>query len=792
VVIADSLHVTGGLWQLSSVSAEAADFVDRDTEIAEVRQCLADARLVTVLGPGGVGKTQVALRVARRAADRYPGGVRVVGLSRLREPELLANTVAASLGLMQMEARQQLDAVLDYLRPRRFLLVLDTCEHLVGACSVFAETVLRETPLVTILTTSRQPLHANGEHTYCLPPLPVPAAGDRSAGVPPPRPDSLTGAGDAAELLARRAGAADPGFAVTAATWPDVVRVCRRLDGMPLAIELAAVRLRALPLRELADRLDKRFDTLAARRGGTPRHQTLRAAIGWSYDLCTGAERALWARLSVFAGSFDVAAAEEVCAGRGVPREDIADILIGLVDKSVVLREGERYRMLDTIREFGADELAASGEAALYQGRHVAWYLRIARTFARHFLDNDQLARMSALRSEHDNLRAAMQYGLDSGNEPLIRDGAELATALYGYWAVSGRLREARHWLGLALGALPAGPSPDRAWALIVRGYLGSFAGANEDAVAQTTQGVTMARTLGDQGLLLARAYLYQEMALMFDGQLKEAFAAGAEAERRLKALRDRTGLLFLDAQIGHLHELAGDFAAAAEACQRGIGRLSQHGVIGEQWLQGSFYIIAGLALFFRGGREAQSERCFNRALPIKFGLGDIVGCGYALEGLGWVAVRKERWVRAAWLLGSAGSLWEQAGARLGRNPIMEEFHRRAVDAARQAIGGQRFEALCGDGAGYPLNALIKPATTDAEALPGLDSPPGDGGPVLSELTPRERQVAELIVSGLSNREVAARLVVSKRTVDAHVEHIFAKLAITSRVQLVGLLVRGG
>ncbi|MBO0805029.1 MAG: LuxR family transcriptional regulator [Nocardiopsaceae bacterium] len=766
------------------------ELVGRRAEVAEVCRALADARMVTIIGPGGVGKTRVALRAVRQSANHFPDGESFVELSGLLNPRLLPDTVAARLGLARQESRQPLDTVLDHLRPRRFLLALDTCEHLVEECAMFAETVLREAPDVTILATSRQPLDAVGEHTYQLSPLPVPDAIEDPGGafVPGPRPVTLTGAGNAAELFARRAVAADPAFTVTSDNWADAVRVCRRLDGIPLAIELAAVRLRALPLRELADRLDRRFDTLAARRTGTPRHQTLRTAIEWSYDLCTEAERTLWARLSVFAGGFDIAAAEEICSSPDLPPDQILPTLVGLVEKSVVTMDDDRYRMLDTIREFGAGRLAASGQERTCRERFTDRYLEAARVFDRHFMDHDQLARLRAMRAEHANLRAAIQYGLTSDDERMVRVGAELATALHGYWTIAGLPREGTYWLGMALDRLPDGPSAERAWALITLGYLDNYAGEPVRAVAETRDGIQMALDLGDDGLLLARAYTYQNMALMFNGQLEEAFAAEIVARPLLEALNDRIGLLFLDAQMGHLYELALDLDSALAATDRCLDRLregSVTGEIGERWMQSYCLMVVGLAQLFLG-RDDEATSNFGRSLPMSHERGDTVGCGYALEGLGWISESKQRWTRAAWLLGAADARWKEAGARLGGNPILEEIHGQRADSARRNLGEARFTELFDTGATCPLEDVIAKAVGDADDL-GWSGEPGGGRPAgdpSAELTRREREIAGLVASGMSNREIAEQLVISRRTVDSHVEHIFAKLGVSSRLQL--------
>jgi non-specific serine/threonine protein kinase len=793
----DSLGIAGVRLNTGRLPSEVTGFIGRGAELKRVAGLLTSARLVTVTGPGGVGKTRLALRAATRAAREFTDGACFADLSGLRDPELLPDTVATCLGLPAQDSRSQLSVVLAYLAPRRLTLILDTCEHVIDACAIFAEAAIREAPGVTVVATSRQPLDVIGEHTFVLAPLPVregravPRSSHRDLRARDAKAPAAAESGDAIDLFLQRAEAAVPGFALTDANWADAVRLCRRLDGMPLAIELAAVRLRALPLGELADRVEQRFEVVTSgRRGGVPRHQTLRTAIDWSYDLCTEAERELWARLSVFAGTFDVAAVEDVCAegapapddqgGRGnqtLADDGIVSTFTSLVEKSVVQRDGSRYRMLDTLREFGAERLAASGRERSLRDRHLRWYLALARYFGDHFLDSDQAAHYRRLRAEHDNLRAAMQYALTAANESRVRDGNELATALYGYWHMSGLMREGRHWLSLALRSLPPGSSPDRAWALIVRGYIATFGADVPQSVMDTEQGLAMARDLGDEDLLMARSWLYSNLALTFANRHDEAMAAAREAERRLTALDDRIGLLCLDAQIGHLHGLAGRPAESVEACERGLRRLGQSD---ECWIQSYYHLVAGCALFFMGGRESDSVASVTRALRVKHELGDIAGCGYALEVLAWVAAANGGSARAAWLLGGADPLWKDAGGRLGANPIMEDYHLRAEKRARDDLGQARFADLFTQAAGSGRDQVVKAALDNTDDLRVTDG----RGEAAGLLTKREWEIADLVAAGLSNREIASRLVIAKRTVDAHVEHIFAKLGISSRVQL--------
>jgi predicted ATPase/DNA-binding CsgD family transcriptional regulator len=759
--------------QRSQLPAEVTGFIGRKAELARVVALLDSSRLVMVAGPGGVGKTRIALRAASQVADGYSDGVCLVELSALEDPALLPDIVAEGLRLPEPGGRTRADAVFGYLRDRRLLLVLDTCEHLIDACAAFAERVLSEAPGVTMLATSRQPLDVDGEHSCMVDPLPVPASGAAA----PPHPG-----GDAVELFAERAAAAVPGFRVTAANRADVIRLCQLLDGIPLAIELAAVRLRALPLPELTRRLDNRFQILTSgRRGAVPRHQTLRTATEWSHRLCSPAEQQLWARLSVFAGPFDVAAVSEVCPDPGTPHEQTLAALVGLVDKSVVLREardGRQYRMLDTLREFGAELLGATGEEAAVRGRLIARYLRMARRFDENFLEGDQPALLGELRAEHPNIRAALECALRSqpGREG---DAAALATALHAYWQVSGRLQEGSDWLGTIIGRLDD-TSPYRARALAVRGRLATVQGNSAAALADIREGIRIASEQGDEPAV-ARGYLYLNLALALGGQHGEALAAGEEAVRRLEAAGDRTGLACIQPQLAQLYQLAGQPDRALEQCATGRRMLGELGT--EQWITAGLHLAAGFAQFRQPADQAGCAESAGSALRARQALGDVVGIAYALELFGWLAAEGRRHERAAWLLGAAGPLWTRAGSRLSNTAILEGFHQEAERAARHALGDRRYAALAAAGAQQPLDVVIEHAIANADAPRGPDA--GTGSlPAGGGLTNRELEIAALVANGMSNREIGSSLFISKRTVDAHVEHIFGKLGISSRVQL--------
>ena len=757
--------------------AEVTGFVGRQRELAVLDGLLGTARLVTVTGPGGVGKTRVALRAAAKGRGQFADGICLAELGGLHDPDLLPHTVATCLGLPGRDTGSQADAIVDYLRGRQLLLILDSCEHLIGACAALAEPVLRYAAQVTILATSRQPMNVRGEHCCPVPPLPVPepetGRGSASRGTA-----GRGGRGDAVELFAQRAAAASPGFAVTPANRREVIRLCGRLDGIPLAIELAAVQLRTLTLPQLNSRLEHRFGLLTAgRRGALPHQQTLRATTRWSYDLCSAAEQLLWARLSVFAGSFDLAAAEAICAGGPLAREDILPTLIGLVDKSVVTRTEEdagRYWLLDTIREFGAERLAERdrADADRTMDRHIGYFRAMAGEFGRHAKDDDQLQRYHLLRREHPDLRAALGYALDRPGR--AGEAARLAADLRAYWEITGLLREGKHWLTKILRRFP-GPSAERAWLLMTRGVLGTLQGELGEAVADLELSIPMAEQHGEV-VACALGHAYLCLAFVFSGRHAEAAATGAEALERLQAIDHFSGLVSLDIHMGYLHLLSGELDAAIERCDQGLRRL---GDSQERWASGYLQIITALALFFQG-KDAESATAACASLEKKHELGDIVGTAYCLEALGMLAMRQQRCERTAWLMGAADVLWERAGQRLGGTAIMEELHQQAVKAAQDALGDDRYAALFRDGAGRPLDLVVKLAVTDADELPAT---PGRQRPA-GLLTSRERQIAALVSEGMSNRDIAQHLAISKRTVDAHIEHIFGKLGISSRVQL--------
>ncbi|HUN38148.1 MAG TPA: LuxR C-terminal-related transcriptional regulator [Trebonia sp.] len=805
--------------------ADITSFVGRQAELGQLAALLGVARLVTVTGPGGVGKTRLALRAAAQAASRYPDGVVFLDLSAVRHPDLL-ETLAVTLGL-PAPARPAssagpgelgLDALLGYLSGRRLLLILDTCEHMIDSCATLTGTLLARAAGVTILATSRQPLDVPGEHILALPPLPIP---DQEAG----------GAdyGTAVELFTQRAASAVPGFSMTGDNRPAVIKVCQRLDGIPLAIELAALRLRALPIEQLerlADCPDGASGLLTgSRRTTVSRHRTMASSIGWSHGLCTPAEQAAWGRLSVFAGSFDLDAAEAVCADAGLPPGQVTKAVIGLVDKSVLLREpgswaarqslpgapgsvsagdvgqpASRYWLPHAVRQVGTDRLASAGDGgqAVHE-RYVAHWTGAAKRFADHVID-DQLTQYRAIRGERDNIRAAYRRALRLADAS--QPAARLAVALTMSWMIGADLREGRGCLGRAI-ARGHQPTSPLARALASRALLAATAGDLPAALADAEASVTMGAKVGDL-VAQGRGYVARHRAATRGGDWTGAAQATAAGIPLLEEAGDVLGLVLMDIQSAGAC-LPADPTACAEIRDRGLRRLPPD----ELWASSRLIGLTVSMLYLEGDYLAASESA-RTALAMSHQLGDIMGVADGLGFLGVLAGAQGHHTRAASLIGAASPLWRHAGVRYSGHPMTENLHRVTVRAARDALGGDRYTRVRDAGSARRLEEAIALATVsltepDLEFLPTetaagpapWPAPPPTGKEQASldavmpqdtsaadPLTSRETQIAALVASGLSNREIAERMVISKRTVDAHVDHIFSKLGISSRVQL--------
>ncbi|MEV0584278.1 LuxR C-terminal-related transcriptional regulator [Nonomuraea sp. NPDC050310] len=744
-----------------SLPVQVTGFVGRRRELELLEELLSRARLVTLSGPGGVGKTRLALRAAEAARDRFPDGVHLVELSALSDAALLARTVAGALGLPEQESRSALEQLVEFLSVRQALVILDTCEHLVEECALLVERLLRETVGLCLLVTSRQPLDVAGEHMVPVPPLPV-----------------EDGEGGALALFEQRAAAVVPGFAVTEENRAAVRALCARLDGMPLAIELASVRLRAIPLQGLLARLEDRFSLLTVRRG-VPRHQTLRTTIMWSHDLCLPEERVLWGRLSVFAGSFDLAAVEAVCSGGVLAAGEIVEHLVGLVDKSMVMRTEEegRYRLLDTMRELAGEQVDAAELVELRQ-RHLEYFTGLAGRWYDRAFGDEQVAMVSGLGRERANLRAALEFAFSAEGDAAA--GARLAYVLWPYWLCAGALSEACYWYDRVLVAVPA-PVVERAMAVCHLGWFRSVQGEREGALGCLEAAGALAAELGDAGWQ-ARALMGLGMQRMMAGDAAGSVRSLEEAAGSL-AERDPHMHLLCLVTLCAAHVLAGDLKRGLASA----GRVLQ--VLGpdsrEAYAQGLALYLMSLC---RGllGEGAEALRLARQGLRLTQGLRDQFSAALGLDLLGLLAVGEGRMVRAARLHGAAEAVWARFTRPLYGLEGLLVLRDQTLVSVEQALGAERFELGFAQGRAMGLEAAIRLGEQDGDAVAAAVERAD-----LGVLSAREREVAGLLAEGLTNRQIAERLVISKRTADAHVEHIFAKLGVSSRAQVAALVVEG-
>ncbi|MGW4526652.1 ATP-binding protein [Amycolatopsis sp. NPDC004378] len=751
---------SGATCAKGNLPADTTSFVGRKAEVAEVKHLLTRARLVTLTGVGGVGKTRLAVQTAAGLARAFPDGVWLVELDGLRDPALVAHTVLEALGVHDETGRKPAAVLAEHLRDRRLLVVLDNCEHVLDACATLAHDLLRAAPGLRLLATSRERLALAGEHLWPVSPLPLPEAGRPLPGGAWLRYPALT-------LFAERAAAVDPGFAVTAENQEQVAQVCRLLAGIPLAIELAAVRLRVLTLAELESGLGDCFRLPGTvKRGGEPRHQTLLAAVDWSFALCSPAERRVWARVSVFAGGFDLAAAERVCAG-----EDVRDVLAGLVEKSVLIREAGRFRLLEPLRQFGRDKLAESGEAAAVLRSMRDHYLALAVRSERAWFGPEQAEIFRRTRVEHANLRAAMDYSLTEPGE--LETGLRLAATLGYYWAGCGVFGEGRHWLDRAL-ALAREPGTARAKALWVNGYVATLQGDNAAAVTMLEECREYALRAGDE---VAMAYATHRLGcnLLVGDDVGDAKALFEEAQKRYRRLGElNSNVMLAGIELAIASIFLGDLDRAGQLCEEACGIGVAYG---EQWAHAYAIYVQALVALGRGdfARAAEHGRT---CLRVKREFHDLLGIVLAIEVLAWNEAARGRWEPAATMLGSAQQIWQAVGFPMFGSRYFGAPHGECEARTRRALGDGPFDAAFRRGREFGLEEAISYALGDVAPSP-------EPGPArATPLTDREREVALLIADGRSNQEIADKLVISRRTAEGHVNRILRKLDFDSRSQI--------
>jgi len=754
--------------RLGNLPAEATSFVGRRRELGEIRKKLTTARLVSLVGPGGVGKTRLALRIAADLGRGFSDGAWLVELAEIRDGALVTNAVLAALDLRDQAAMKPLQILLSDLQNRQLLLVLDNCEHLLEAVAPLVAEVLRAAPRLTVITTTREPLQVPGEHVIPIPPLQVPAAeGTESL--------AQLRQNEAVLLFSERAGAASGTFELTGSNQAVVVALCRRLDGLPLAIELAAVRTRVLSVEQILDRLTDRFALLTGGgRAALPRHQTLRTTIDWSYDQLTPAEQTLLRRLCVFAGRFTLEDVESVCTSTEVPAPAALDVLSSLVDKSLVTKEDVRglacYRLHETMREYTNLKLREAGEKDLLEERCLEHYRATCLRSADHARYR-LVEWLTWAELEIDNIRAVLQQCLARGD---FARGLDIAASMKYYWITHGTTESLR-WLDQLLASDTEASPLTLVRAYYLRGWLSLLQADPAAARPWFVRAMATAREMGQPAVLSESL----SMAATAENVAGDPIAARRyldEADAITQGLDDFPATIEL-VQSRAIHAFfQADLESARAASLDGV-RLSREA--GDLYQLEAMHRNLGMVGMMSGDLHAANSH-FLEALRVARHVDNRLAQSYGLAAAGWYAANTGQARAGAQLLGAAEAVWTQTGADImGPSvPLLAQ----AKESAIGALGLSRFEAEFKTGNHLSREAALRLALGESDQVGVAVSDAGAGGP----LAKRELEVARLVAEGLSNKRIAARLFISERTVATHVGNILNKLGFNSRAQIAG------
>lgn len=731
---------------MSMIREPRNEFVGRRRELDALATSLGSSRLVTLTGVGGAGKTRLAMRSAIEFSSARDVESWFVPLESVHDPQRLPLAVVRALPPTDRSSREPLEVIADALGGRETVIVLDNCEHLIDAAASFVDALLSALPALRIIATSRRPLELDGEQVFPVPPLST--------------EDDEHDGSDAVSLLVARARAADATFQLAPADAPVAAALCRDLDGLPLAIELAATRLRTLPLAELSARLSSRFTLLhGGPRTAVARQRTLRAVVDWSYELCSPTERELWIALSVFAGPFDLAAAIAVAGGRD---DEVVDALDELVRQSVVQadRETGRFRMLETIRQYGRERAGESGGWPELLRRHLEHYSAVAALSHAEWYGAGQADALERLRADRAELHLALTTA--ETTDPSIAAG--LFADLSFHWTVSGYLPEARSWAPRVLGLTGTAPTARMraliaaAWACLLQGDL-TEAGAHLDEVAtgldEREPDILIAIALHRwRGTLAMFAGRPDDACDEFRSSIALAESAGRPEETLLARFQ-------LTTAMSHLHD-----PAAAEPAERALEIADASGDV---WMRAHALWSLALAAFVAHDRD-EALRRVHAAMTTEESLDDPVGACLMLEMFAWIDAESAP-ERSATLIGAADARWHRIGSSIAvHGPQMAAHHDRCVEQLRTRLGTRTFQRLTDAGSLLsPEEALERALAQETER---------------SILSARELDVAMRVNRGMSNREIADELVLSIRTIDTHVQRILGKLGFSSRSQI--------
>jgi predicted ATPase/DNA-binding NarL/FixJ family response regulator len=773
-----------------ALPTQLSHFVGRRREIAQVKQLMRDAQLVTLTGGGGVGKTRLALRVAAEVRRTFADGAWFVDLTRvqdsdlpgpeIRDPDVIAHLVLAALQVPQRGGGSPVESLTGYLLDRQVLLVLDNCEHVTPACAALVDQLLGAAAGVRVLATSREPLAVGGEALYSVPTLPIPAPDRRLTLEELAKYESVA-------LFLARAQAVLPGFVLTDRNRKPVAELCRQVDGLPLAIELAAARVPVLTPQQILDRVSDRFALLSrGRRDAPARQRTLRACVEWSFELCSKPERLLWARSSVFVGGFDAEAVERVCCDERLPAPDLADVLAALVDKSIVGRVAaealggpDRYRLLETLREFGREQLVEADEQAALRARHRDWCQQLTARASAEEISHRQPYWRARLTEEHPNLRAAIEFCLTNGEAETVFQIMEPLPR--GFWVSGGVVSEGLSWLDRALAQARA-PTVARARALVQAAGLALYRRDLDTMTARLEEAERLARRLGDPYSLALAGYTRSVAGL----QRNDLTSATELAEQGLNHLSggaepNLSLRLHLLLQVLWSTAMVGDHERSRQ-CYREIQLITESR--GEVAARSAALLGIG-QVAWRAGQTEEADRYARESLRIKQATRttDLFIGGQTIELLAWTAAAQQQYRRAATLLGAANSALTDRGTPISALKALTADHADCERQIRDALDNATFRSAFGYGRTLSIDDAVEYALEQPHDSRTPTTAP-ETSTRLTVLTPREQQVAHLIGQGLSNQEIAGKLVISSRTAEGHVQSILTKLGFTSRTQV--------
>ena len=802
---------------IGNLPVQLSEFIGRKRELGEVRQLLTNHRLVTLTGPGGGGKTRLSIKVANEVSSGFAHSIWFIRFAPLSEPDLVAQTVASILGIRDTKKQPIVDGLVEHLKDYQSLLIFDNCEHLIGACAQLAKSLLETCQGIKILATSREPLNIPGEVTWAVPPMSLPEQHpwrDPGSGQ---KALSAYRESESVQLFLNRAKLVTPDFNLTVDNGAWVAEICRRLDGMPLAIELAAARVRALSVGEIAERLDDRLNLLiTGSRTASARHQTLSATLDWSYNLLSETERKVLRRLSVFSSGVTLEAVESVCGRDDVEVSGVLDVLSQLVDKSLVVADQRsnktRYSLLETIRQYAYEKLFESGESDQTRDCHLNYFVKWAEMANSNLEKHDQPLWLDRFETEHDNLRAALEWG--NSKDRNVENVLRLAGACGRFWRYRGHMNEGRARISNALdqdGAqkrtvlraralvetahiaymqsdyptvktlaeealsscreLGGEGKPQLAQALDLLGELATETGKHESAPAYFQEAREIYREVND---IRGEGDMHMQIgwAFMRIGDLQGAEASLEQAQSIMQELGNQRYLGFTYSGLGEVAIRQGEYERATLLLEQGLSLGRQ---IEDKWMIATMLGSLGWVALNQNNLT-EMRKILRESLALRKELGDQGGIAWCLEKLANAAYVENEYKKAVEIFGAAAALRAPINSVIDETDLPE--YNRLIAGLRPALGNEAFDSAWAAGKAKPLEDVIDEALTASKTTRQMEKEKYDG------LSPREREVAVLIADGKTNREIAEEMSVTPKTVETYVTRILNKLGFDSRVQI--------